>query len=125
MHRRKLGLLVGGLVAAIALTGSSSAVAGQTAAEQKVGGTVLFGQDQEPRTLNSWVIEGNLLATREVYNALFGRKRGTDAFYAMVSLQRGDFAVDPSFVATERVIDESPEGLLLEGMRRLDEGLPS
>jgi hypothetical protein len=43
----------------------------------------------------------------------------------MVSLQRGDFAVDPSFVATERVIDESPEGLLLEGMRRLDEGLPS
>jgi response regulator RpfG family c-di-GMP phosphodiesterase len=61
----------------------------------------------------------------QVYNALFGRKRGTDAFYAMVSLQRGDFAVDPSFVATERVIDESPEGLLLEGMRRLDEGLPS
>ena len=71
MHRRKLGLLVGGLVAAVALTGSSSAVAGQTAAEQKVGGTVLFGQDQEPRTLNTWVIEGNLLATREVYNALF------------------------------------------------------
>jgi response regulator RpfG family c-di-GMP phosphodiesterase len=61
----------------------------------------------------------------QIYNALFGRKRGTDAFFAMVSLQRGDFAVDPSFVATERVIDESPEGLLLEGMRRLDEGLPS
>jgi response regulator RpfG family c-di-GMP phosphodiesterase len=61
----------------------------------------------------------------QIYNALFGRKRGTDAFYAMVSLQRGEFAVDPSFVATQRVIDESPEGLLLEGMRRLDEGLPS
>lgn len=60
----------------------------------------------------------------QIYNALFGRKRGTDAFYAMVTLQRGDFAVDPTFVATQRVIEESPEGLLLEGMRRLDEGTP-
>jgi response regulator RpfG family c-di-GMP phosphodiesterase len=60
----------------------------------------------------------------QVYNALFERKRGTDAFYAMVSLQRGEFAVDPTFVATQRVIEDSPEGLLLEGLRRLDEGLP-
>jgi len=60
----------------------------------------------------------------QIYNALFGRKRGTDAFYAMVTLQRGEFAVDPTFVATQRVIEESPEGLLLEGMRRLDEGSP-
>lgn len=60
----------------------------------------------------------------QIYNALFGRKRGTDAFYAMVSLQRGDFAVDPTFVATQRVIEDSPEGLLLEGMRRLDESVP-
>jgi response regulator RpfG family c-di-GMP phosphodiesterase len=60
----------------------------------------------------------------QIYNALFERKRGTEAFYAMVSLQRGDFAVDPSFVATQRVIEESPEGLLLEGMRRLDEAAP-
>jgi CheY-like chemotaxis protein len=59
----------------------------------------------------------------QVYNALFGRKRGADAFYAMVALQAGEFAVDPSFVATQRVIEESPEGLLLEGMRRLDEGV--
>src|SRR6185295_752244 len=61
----------------------------------------------------------------QVYNALFGRKRGADAFYAMVALQAGEFAVDPSFVATQRVIEESPEGLLLEGMRRLDEGVPA
>jgi response regulator RpfG family c-di-GMP phosphodiesterase len=59
----------------------------------------------------------------QVYNALFGKKRGADAFYAMVALQVGDFAVDPSFMATQRVIEESPEGLLLEGMRRLDEGV--
>ena len=61
----------------------------------------------------------------QIYNALFGRKRGTDAFYSMVALQSGEFAVDPSFVATQRVIEESPEGLLLEGMRRLDEHVSS
>jgi response regulator RpfG family c-di-GMP phosphodiesterase len=60
----------------------------------------------------------------QIFNALFGTKRGTEAFYAMVSLQRGDFAVDPSFVAPQRVIEESPEGLLLEGMRRFDESSP-
>jgi response regulator RpfG family c-di-GMP phosphodiesterase len=60
----------------------------------------------------------------QIYNALFGRKRGTEAFYSMVTLQKGDFAVDPSFVAPQRVIEESPEGLLLEGLRRLDEGVP-
>ncbi len=59
----------------------------------------------------------------QVYNALFGKKRGADAFYAMVALQAGDFAVDPGFVATQRMIEESPEGLLLEGLRRLDEGV--
>jgi response regulator RpfG family c-di-GMP phosphodiesterase len=59
----------------------------------------------------------------QIYNALFGRQRGNEAFYAMVSLEVGEFSVDPSFVAPHRVIDESPEGLLLEGMRRLDEGV--
>jgi hypothetical protein len=57
-----------------------------------------------------------------IYNALFGTRRGSDAFYAMVSLQTGEFALDPSFIAPERLMHESPEGLLLEGMRRLDEG---
>jgi response regulator RpfG family c-di-GMP phosphodiesterase len=59
----------------------------------------------------------------QIYNALFGKKRGTEAFYAMVALDAGQFNVDPSFVATQRVIEESPEGLLLEGMRRLDEAV--
>jgi DNA-binding response OmpR family regulator len=61
----------------------------------------------------------------QIYNALFGRLRGPEAFYAMVKLDAGDFALDPSFVAPQRVIEESPEGLLLEGMRRLDEGAPA
>ncbi|HVZ30773.1 MAG TPA: DUF4388 domain-containing protein, partial [Polyangiaceae bacterium] len=59
----------------------------------------------------------------QIYNALFGKKRGTDAFYAMVALSAGEFALDPGFIAPQRVIEDSPEGLLLEGLRRLDEGI--
>jgi hypothetical protein len=49
--------------------------------------------------------------------------RGESAFYAMLKLTDGDFALDPSFKATNRTINQSAEALLLEGMRRLDEGI--
>jgi hypothetical protein len=41
----------------------------------------------------------------------------------MLKLQDGEFGLDPSFKPQARVIQESPEALLLEGMRRLDEGI--
>jgi hypothetical protein len=56
-----------------------------------------------------------------VYNALFGNQRGEEAFYAMLALSQGDFALDPNFVAPQELFNKSPEALLLEGMRRLDE----
>jgi len=56
-----------------------------------------------------------------VYNALWSSLRGEEAFYAMLGLKQGDFALDPNFTAPQKVIQESPESLLLEGMRRLDE----
>ncbi len=59
----------------------------------------------------------------KVVNALFEKTRGTDAFYQMLKLADGEFGLDPSFVPQALVISESPEALLLEGMRRLDEGL--
>ncbi len=58
-----------------------------------------------------------------VVNALFGAIRGADAFYAMLKLPDGDFALDPQFKPTVRVIEQSCEALLLEGMRRMDEGV--
>lgn len=58
-----------------------------------------------------------------IYNALWGTLRGEEAFYAMVKLTQGDFVLDPNFRAPQQVIEASPEALLLEGMRRLDEGL--
>jgi len=57
-----------------------------------------------------------------VYNAMWAKVRGADAFYAMITLNEGDFSLEPNFRAPQQVIKESPEALLLEGMRRLDEG---
>ncbi len=62
------------------------------------------------------------LADGDVVDAAWGRVRGEEAFYAMLKLHDGDFALDPSFVPQGRVIQMSSEMLLLEGMRRLDEG---
>jgi len=56
-----------------------------------------------------------------LYNALWASLRGEEAFYAMVRLEDGEFSLDPNFTAPQQVIQSSPEALLLEGMRRLDE----
>jgi len=59
----------------------------------------------------------------QIVNATTDRKRGNGAFYELLALTEGRFAVDPSVKPKERIITESVESLLLEGMRRLDEGL--
>ncbi|MBX3190777.1 MAG: DUF4388 domain-containing protein [Labilithrix sp.] len=58
-----------------------------------------------------------------VANAICGEINGSNAFYAMLKFEDGDFALDPSFTPPNRVIEEPAEALLLEGMRRMDEGL--
>jgi response regulator RpfG family c-di-GMP phosphodiesterase len=62
-------------------------------------------------------------AEGSVVDARWGDARGEAAFYAMLKLTDGDFALDPSFKPPGRVIHQSAEALLLEGMRRMDEGL--
>lgn len=58
-----------------------------------------------------------------IVHALFGSQRGDVAFYAMLKLTEGDFAFDPNVKTTERTLAASTESLLLEGMRRIDEGI--
>jgi len=58
-----------------------------------------------------------------IANAILGSLQGADAFYAMVRFTDGEFALDPTFVPPKRVVAESAEALLLEGMRRMDEGI--
>jgi response regulator RpfG family c-di-GMP phosphodiesterase len=57
----------------------------------------------------------------QVVDARWDALRGEDAFYKMLTLREGDFRLDPTFKPTTRSIEASPEALLLEGMRRLDE----
>jgi response regulator RpfG family c-di-GMP phosphodiesterase len=58
-----------------------------------------------------------------IVHALFGSQKGDTAFYSMLKLTDGDFAFDPSVKTTERTLAASTESLLLEGMRRIDEGI--
>jgi hypothetical protein len=58
-----------------------------------------------------------------IANALFGEHTGASAFYQMLKFTEGDFALDPGFTPPARLVEESSEALLLEGMRRMDEGL--
>ncbi len=58
-----------------------------------------------------------------VVDALWGDLRGEPAFYRMLKLTDGDFGLDPSYRSTGRTINQSAEALLLEGMRRMDEGI--
>lgn len=60
----------------------------------------------------------------QLVDARFGATRGEDAVYQMLSLREGDFQIDPNAGApAQRTINVSPEALLLEGMRRVDEGI--
>ena len=61
------------------------------------------------------------LTEGNVVNAIWSKLRGEEAFYAILRLQDGEFALDPTFVAKDKIIDVPSEMLLLEGMRRLDE----
>jgi response regulator RpfG family c-di-GMP phosphodiesterase len=73
--------------------------------------------------ITSKTVNGEVLFLEgAVVNAQTERKRGAGAFYELLALTEGRFTVDPSVKPKERLISESTEALLLEGMRRLDEG---
>lgn len=59
----------------------------------------------------------------QIYDAVWGKYRKEPAVYALISLTEGDFQLTTGGTPPERVIEGSPEMLLLEAMRRLDEGL--
>lgn len=58
----------------------------------------------------------------QIHNAELAAEQGEMAFYRMLLLQDGTFRLDAGALPAERRIHASPEGLLLEGIRRLDEG---
>jgi peptide/nickel transport system substrate-binding protein len=67
MHLRKLWLIAGVVLAALALVTTGSA----SQQSAKAGGTVIFGADQEPGILNGDIIGGNLFWGQEVISPVF------------------------------------------------------
>lgn len=61
-------------------------------------------------------------AEGQIIDARFGGVRGEEGFYKLLTLHEGEFKIDTDAPTPEQTIDASPESLLLEGMRRLDEG---
>jgi response regulator RpfG family c-di-GMP phosphodiesterase len=61
------------------------------------------------------------LGNGAIFHAKFRNLSGEDALFALLALTEGEFALDPSFVPSTRVIHQGTEQLLLEGMRRIDE----
>jgi len=68
MKRRSLWLLLG-VIGLVALMASSSAMAGKKV-RPRTGGTVIYGLDQEPKVLNTYITEGNLFAASEAVEPL-------------------------------------------------------
>lgn len=56
-----------------------------------------------------------------IFDASFGPHQAAEAVYVMLALLDGEFELDSSVVPETNRIQSSTEGLLLEGMRRLDE----
>ena len=56
-----------------------------------------------------------------IVHAAYREFTGPDAFFQLLAWHDGEFEVEPDAPAPERTINESPEGLILEGLRRLDE----
>jgi len=61
-------------------------------------------------------------ADGQIVHAIWDQLTGEDAFYRMITLKEGDFRLDTGGDTPPRTIKISPEALLLEGMRLLDEG---
>lgn len=56
-----------------------------------------------------------------IVHAAYREFTGPDAFFQLLAWHDGEFEVEPDAAAPERTINEPPEGLILEGLRRLDE----
>src|SRR6187200_3510434 len=68
MNRRWFQLLLGA-AGALSLLVASSAVA-KPQVKPRTGGTVIYGLDQEPKVLNTYITEGNLFAASEAVEPL-------------------------------------------------------
>jgi hypothetical protein len=66
--------------------------------------------------------EGEIhLRDGRIVHAVAGALTGNDAFFELLGLSGGTFALDPAFVPSLETIQGSSDMLVLEGLRRIDE----
>lgn len=56
-----------------------------------------------------------------IVHAMYREFTGQDAFFQLLAWHDGEFEVEPDAQAPEVTINQGAEGLILEGLRRLDE----
>lgn len=61
------------------------------------------------------------LDSGRVVDAIYGGLRGEEAFYHIVGWEDGTFSLDPDVLMLGSTINRSTDGLIMEGLRRLDE----
>lgn len=64
-----------------------------------------------------FIKKGNLV------HASYREFTGPEAFYMLLAWKDGEFEVEPDAAPPEVTINEPPEALILEGLRRLDEAV--
>lgn len=57
----------------------------------------------------------------QIVHSIIGDITGQEAFFELLALSEGTFALEPGFQPKETTIQMSPDMLVLEGLRRLDE----
>nr|WP_255216195.1 DUF4388 domain-containing protein [Pseudenhygromyxa sp. WMMC2535] len=85
----------------------------QTIEISRKSGTISFETDLGEATI--WFRDGAII------DAEMGRLQAEQAVYRLLSLTEGGFAVEFKPITRNAVIKESTQGLLMEGMRRVDE----
>jgi response regulator RpfG family c-di-GMP phosphodiesterase len=61
------------------------------------------------------------LDSGRIVDAIYGGLRGEEAFYQIVGWEDGTFSLDPDVLMLGATINRSTDGLIMEGLRRLDE----
>ena len=56
-----------------------------------------------------------------VFHATCGELKAEHAFYRMIGWEKGEFSLDPAIKSETRTINKSLDGLILDGLRMLDE----
>ncbi len=85
----------------------------QTIEISRKSGTIQFETELGEATI--WFRDGSII------DAEMGRLQGDQAVYRLLGLNDGSFAVEFKPINRNPVIKESTQGLLMEGMRRVDE----